>query len=71
MTLQYLLRSLNSSNLLIQRQNRRNRSHRRDTVRIDLAMRLRVMALDVGEIRSRAEGVVVPVEVADPSIRWC
>lgn len=69
--LKFLLRdALNSSNLLLQWQNRRLRSQRRDAERIDLLVRLRVVALDVREIgRLAAERWVFPVEVTDPSER--
>ena len=61
-----LRRSLHSRNLLVQRQDIRHRTQRRDSEGVDLAVTLGVVLLDVSELGRAAEGLVVPVEVAQP-----
>lgn len=61
-----LRRSLHSRDLLVQRQDVRHRAQRRDGEWVDLAVTLGVVLLDVSELGRAAEGLVVPVEVAQP-----
>ena len=67
--------SLHCRNLLIQRQNIRHRANRRNSEWVDLAVAFGVVLLDVSELSSAAEGLVVPVKVAQPPGRkdqyWC
>lgn len=61
-----LLGRLHSRNLFVQWQNVRHRAHRSDREWVDLAVALGVVLFDVGEFGRAAEGLVVPVEVAQP-----
>jgi hypothetical protein len=58
--------SLHGGHLLIKRENIRHRAQRRDSERVDLTVTLGVVLLDVCELSSAAEGLVVPVQVAHP-----
>jgi hypothetical protein len=53
--------SLHSGHLLVKRENIRHRAQRRDGERVDLAMTLGVVLLDVCELSRAAERLVVPV----------
>lgn len=61
-----LRRCLYSRHLLVQWQNIRHRAHRRDGEWVDLAVTLGVVLLDVSEFSRAAEGLVVPVKIAQP-----
>lgn len=63
-----LLHSFGSNNLLVQRQDVRERSKRRDGERVDLRVAPRVVPLDVVELRRLPKGRVVPVQVAHPAV---
>jgi len=52
----------------MQPQNRRFRAQRRDTKRVDLCMTLRVMPLNMRELRRLSERRNLPVEVAEPLV---
>lgn len=60
---------LHSGNLLVQRQNIRERSHGRDGQRVDLRVAAGVMVLDVREVGGLAKGLVVPVQIAQPGVQ--
>ena len=54
--------------LFPQRQDVRHGPNGRDTLGVNLSVALRVVPLDVVELRSLAKGRVVPVEVAKPVV---
>jgi hypothetical protein len=58
--------SLHGGHLLVERENIRHRAQRRDSERVDLAMTLGVVLLDVCELSRAAESLVVPIQVAHP-----
>lgn len=59
-------RSFHSRHLLVERQDVGHGTQRRDGERVDLAVTLGVMLLDVRELRRAAKSLVVPVQVAHP-----
>jgi hypothetical protein len=61
-----LCRCFHSRDLLVQWQDIRHRAHGRDSEWVDLAVTLGVVLLDVSELSRAAEGLVVPVKVAQP-----
>lgn len=70
-TQRFLLRlqsRLYRRHFLIQWQNVNIRSKRSDRIRIDLLVTLGVVLLDMRELRRASKSVVVPVEVAHPSV---
>jgi hypothetical protein len=58
----------NSLHLLMQPQNRRFRAQRRDTKRVNLRVALRIMPLNMRELRRLSERRNLPVEVAEPLV---
>jgi hypothetical protein len=52
--------------LLVKRENIRHRAQRRDSERVDLAVTLGVVLLDVCELSRAAESLMVPVQVTQP-----
>lgn len=60
--------SPHSRNLLTQRQDIRQRPHRRDRVLVDLHMALRIVPLDMLELRRLAERGDFPVQRAEPLV---
>jgi hypothetical protein len=58
--------SSSGGNVLIERQNIRHWTNWCDRVRVDLLVRLCVVALDVSEFGGALEGIIVPVQVAHP-----
>lgn len=63
--------SSSGRNVLIERQNVRHRTNWRDRVRVDLLVRLCVVALDVSKFGGALEGIIVPVQVAHPPGKKC
>ena len=68
-----LIRRPNSSsrrsNLLILGQNIRHRSHRRDTMRINLPMALRIMLLDMFKLRRLPKRRNIPIQMPQPLVQ--
>ena len=61
-----LRRRLHSRDFLVQGQDVRHRTQGRDSERVDLAVALGVVLLDMRELGRAAESLVVPVKVAQP-----
>lgn len=60
--------SRGSRDLRIKRQDSRLRTDRSDREGVDLPVTLGVVVLNVSELCCAAEGLVVPVQVANPSV---